>query len=157
MSKVHKFTKTHRFILPLVTNIDKNNSNIINTYIHNGNIVVKTNTLINDFPVSQGSTIIDFKESDDYNYFIITIPELFEEDFILFLEGKYSKMSKVAKLAICNFNRTSADITDNDYYKILYKTPERKQFLEEFLNVTLPEEAELYSIINIEEETIDEW
>jgi hypothetical protein len=72
----------------------------------------------------------------------------------MFLEGKYSKFDPAFKTRILRFHNSGKESTLGH---ILYRTPARKKQLENalMLDFKLDENAELYSILNIEEETYD--
>lgn len=89
-----------------------------------------------------------------YDIFVFDIPNKFKEDFILFLEGKYSKMSphyKEELLALHSpmigaFNRIKA---------ILYPQKHHRAYLEKKLDVVLPSDAEIFDRIEFSEEMFD--
>ena len=87
--------------------------------------------------------------------------EQFKEDYQLFFEGKYSKFSEKAKNAIGNHftfkTQGRGGITHNPLYKILYPNKKDRDALAELLldhnDPPLKEDAEIYSIPDIEVET----
>ena len=98
----------------------------------------------------------DFKKMYDPTnntvLFIFKIPLIHKKDFIRFVKGKYSKLSEQYKLDILRFHNQGVE---DEIGEILYKSPERKQILEEQLGVELEDETELLSIANIKEETLN--
>jgi len=89
--------------------------------------------------------------------FIFNFPSAYQKDYIAFKEGKYSKMSDSAKRTILTF---SAEIYKyppliEDITGILWKHAVRRQKLEKELNIKLPDNSELASKINIEDETFN--
>jgi hypothetical protein len=81
--------------------------------------------------------------------FIFSIPRKYKKEFKAFKEGKYSEMSDLYKLNILDFHRSDID---GDLGKILFKSEERRLELEASLEASLPEDSELYSIMEEEEE-----
>lgn len=86
--------------------------------------------------------------------YVFSVPEEHEHNYQMFLEGKYSHFDPDYKTRILRFHNSGKDSTLG---QILYRTKNRKKQLERALelNFELDEEAELYSILNIEEETYD--
>lgn len=154
---VTKLNKSTKFLLPLIatsyiTNILQNPS-FINTYIEFPNILIIQSR---DSNIEWGNStylkeIVHHNGSFFYKYLI---PNEFCKEFDYFITGKYSKFSNKAKEIICYSNNGGhrKNIENSLVYKVLYKTPDRKQFIEDRLGVKLPIEAELFSIPNIEEE-----
>tara|TARA_R110000737_G_scaffold210037_2_gene227817 strand:+ start:141 stop:881 length:741 start_codon:yes stop_codon:yes gene_type:complete len=87
--------------------------------------------------------------SPSHVLFTFKIPKKYQKDFNKFKLGKYSKMDDVYKLQILDFHRFDIDGTMG---QILFKSKERRQELEEQLDVELPQDSELYSIMNEKEE-----
>lgn len=102
------------------------------------------------------STFDGFIESSDpspeYVLFTFSVPSKYLKDYTHFVNGKYSKFSSAYKKQILDFHEFNKN---GELAQILYKTNERKLRLEEQLGVKLPFTAELYSIIDAEEETFD--
>lgn len=86
--------------------------------------------------------------------YVFSVPEEHEHNYQMFLEGKYSRFDSDYKTRILRFHNSGKDSTLG---QILYRTKNRKKQLERALelNFELDDEAELYSILNIEEETYD--
>jgi hypothetical protein len=81
-------------------------------------------------------------DPDPYHVmFIFDLTEEMENSYLAFKEGKYSEMSDFYKLKIVSFHEITMD---SDLSKILFKSPSLKQKLEEELQVTIHEDAELY-------------
>lgn len=87
--------------------------------------------------------------------FIFAFPEEFENDYMLFKKGKYSQISDKAKAIIIEFTRNVYQYEPllTDLVDILYKREERKYKLEAQLQISIPIESELSSIINVSDET----
>ncbi len=93
------------------------------------------------------------KSSDPNEYSVLfefSIPEKYSQNFKYFIEGKYSKFDSEYKMKILNFHNLNID---SQIAEILFKSESRKLALEKKLNVTLEEDVELLSIIDIEKET----
>jgi hypothetical protein len=100
------------------------------------------------------SEFIDCYEPDKYSMiFCFNVPKKYQLDYVKFINSKYSELSPNYKLKILKFFNASVS---NDIYKVLYKDPEYKKQLERELEVTLPQNAELGSAINYENETYSE-
>ena len=96
------------------------------------------------------------------NLVIVTFTlEQFKEDCQLFFEGKYSKFSEKAKNAIGNHfdfkTKGYKEINHEPIYKILYPNKKDRKALADLLldhnDPPLKEDAEIYSIPDIEVET----
>jgi hypothetical protein len=91
---------------------------------------------------------------NDPNYFLVayrfSINSTFKEDIELFLQGKYSKLSKVAKHKIISFHKLSRK---DSLFKILSRDEEYAKQLADILGLTnLDEDLELFSRPNPMEE-----
>ena len=93
-----------------------------------------------------------YDPSPNYVMFVFHIPKGYRREYRAFKMGKYSRFSKEYKLDILDFH--NADVQD-ELGQILFKSTERRRLLEEKLDAQLPEDSELLSIINIEEETFN--
>ena len=71
------------------------------------------------------------------------MPKKQRRNFELFKEGKYSKFNKTYKLKILDYHKMNVD---NVIGQILFKTVGRKRVLENKIGMSLPDDAELYSI-----------
>ena len=90
-----------------------------------------------------------YDPSPNFVMFVFDIPKGYKREFRAFKMGKYSRFSNEYKLDILDFH--NAEI-ESELGQILFKSKERKRLLEEKLNAVLPEDSELLSIINLEEE-----
>jgi hypothetical protein len=84
--------------------------------------------------------------------FVFKVPDIYKKDFENFKLGKYSKLRDSYKLQILDFHRYDID---GNMGQILFKSKERREYLENKLDAQLPEDSELYSIMNEEEETFN--
>jgi|TARA_R110000796_G_scaffold5683_16_gene20949 hypothetical protein len=84
--------------------------------------------------------------------FVFEIPKEHRKNMIKFKQGKYSKMQDIYKLKILEYH--SLDI-DSPIGHILFKAEKRRLELGEKLGVILPEDSELLSIMNKEDEILN--
>ena len=84
--------------------------------------------------------------------FIFKILKQYKGECKKFLRGEYSKFHSVFKLRILDFH--DKDIEDT-IGQILYRSPSRKERMEEALDCVIPEGSELYSIPQREKEVIN--
>jgi len=93
-----------------------------------------------------------YDPSPNYVMFVFDVPKRHIRNYKKFIEGKYSKFSKAYKLDILEFH--DADFHD-EIGQIIFKSEKRRKALERKLDSKLPDNSELLSIINIEDETYD--
>ena len=82
--------------------------------------------------------------------FVFDVPKKHIRNYKKFINGQYSKLSRSYKLDILEFH--DADIED-EIGQILFQSKKRRRAMENRLNVYLPSNSELLSIIDIEKET----
>ena len=85
-------------------------------------------------------------------YFVFNIPDTHYRDYLKFIDGKYSKLSKLYKIDLLEFHNFDVDSLIG---KVIFQSLERKKELEEKLGCELDEGSELLSIIDIENETFN--
>lgn len=117
---------------------------------------VKLQNLNENFSKDFVNTMID----NDY-LIIYNLPEQFREDFNLFIEGKYSKMSKEYKDIIIRVYGDQVDLKDYKPYisEVLYPTDIKRQLIAEYYNVDIKYVDEVSAKPNKEHEafhTIEE-
>jgi len=88
---------------------------------------------------------------DDYICYIFNIPNKFKNDYDCFLKGEYSKFSLSAKERITEKYNYSLW---GDICKIFKKDKNRKIWLEDYLDVNLPDGAELGALYEEDKETL---
>lgn len=158
MSQVEKrnYSKNLIFIFPLVFDPDYYDDNILDSKITYSNELVlftkKRSQKLENHP-----KLVKHETGKEEKYFF-NIGDEYSSDVIEFIKGKYSKINIETKKKICKFhaiaNKTS--VNELTVYKILFKTEDRKQYLEDLLAVKLDKDAELLSIPNEEEEMYEE-
>lgn len=94
------------------------------------------------------SYVAEYPVSDFETMVVLKIPEALMSDYYKCLDGKYSMFSPEAKRLI-----TVAGHPDSNNIKIINKSPELKSQWEAALDVTLPDDAEVYYKLDIEKET----
>ena len=85
------------------------------------------------------------KDINTNKYFIsykFTVPITFKEDVQLILDGKFSKVSNKLKKQILKFYNAPKD---SHITGVLYKTKEKKKYLEQILGVSIPDDIDLDS------------
>lgn len=90
-----------------------------------------------------------FDPSPYFVAFVFEIPEIYKDDYVCFLNGEYSKFNSAYKNNILDFH--GFDI-NGELAQILYKAEKRRTKLQETLGIKLEPDAELYSIMDEEEE-----
>lgn len=90
--------------------------------------------------------VTDYEIDINLQMFVFRVPEIFKDDYKLFRKGRYSKMSPLIKRLILGNEKVGTN------YDILMKTKERREFLEEELDVSIDDEAELFDPPNPEVE-----
>ena len=82
------------------------------------------------------------------------LPERFIDDYYKFIDGKYSEFSPESKVLICNVRSIEQKLTiqKTDTFEIFTKSPERIKYLENLIGEKLPNNAEVMSKINIDDE-----
>ena len=164
--KTAERTKSSLFVLPMLSgnrNLFLYNSQLINVFINfkdiKDHIILlyrwsmdplfsKFELALKKFPTFVKSFDLD----PNHVVFVFSIPKRHTDNFKFFKKGKYSKLDDEFKLKLLDFH----DMTvDSALSKILFKSEDRKQQLEEKLNAEIPDDSELLSIINIEDETLN--
>lgn len=91
----------------------------------------------------------EIEDTDPYHVlFVFNVPPPYRKLYNYFVTGQYSKFNKLYKFHILQFFNLSKD---SQTCQILFKSKKRKEFLEDLLEVTLPENSELLSIIDEKE------
>jgi hypothetical protein len=93
-----------------------------------------------------------YDPSPHFVLFVFNVPDQHKENYVHFLNGRYSQLSPDYKDKILDFH--GFDI-DGQLGQILFKSTRRRMRLEAELGVELDDDAEVYSIMNEEEETFN--
>jgi hypothetical protein len=93
-------------------------------------------------------------EPDRYTtIFYFHVPVKYYNDYLLFMNSKYSYLSEELKKKILRFYNLGVN---SQVYKVLYRDAQRRRELEEELDVELPPDAEVASAIEFSKETYTE-
>ena len=158
-------TKTSLFILPMIGGNRRllfYDSLLINAYIKREK---RTNYIVLLYRKSRKKVFKEFiqliqnlkhfssLEEPNKHCYVVTfkVPSKYKQNFNMFLNGKYSKFDDEYKLNILDFHRYDID---GRLGEILFKAPRRREQLERQLNAKLPEDSELYSIIDRKKEEL---
>tara|TARA_R110000765_G_C18841082_1_gene597971 strand:- start:162 stop:920 length:759 start_codon:yes stop_codon:yes gene_type:complete len=91
-----------------------------------------------------------YDPNPDYVMFVFNVPKKHIRNYKKFINGKYSKLTQDYKFEILEFH--DKDMSD-ELGQILFKSEKRKKAMEHKLDIELPEDSELLSIINMDQET----
>lgn len=124
-------------VLSIPNTIDMNNNkNYRYNYLVN---TIKTNPHFFEY----------YSNKTNEECYIFEIPDSFNDDYYKVLRGEYSKISdKLKNLIKTRFNFSSI-------HGILNKSPEFKAQIEKLVGTSVTDDAELWSIINDEKETLN--
>lgn len=160
-----RLNKSSFFILPLI-GIDNTYYGLINSYLgyfESDKLVgmdgdsIYVNIKYYDEKLRGNSNYKDYYQLKDNTYmYVFSIPDKFKNDFFSFVDGKYSLFSEEAKYILCKSSTVnSRKIESSNLYGILYKTRGRVKYIEELIGQKLPVDAELCSVVELEEETYE--
>lgn len=145
--------QSYHFLLPLLE--IRSHLGIIDTFLGDVNEDVFNNKLYilcesQNTHIENNENIIKSYEVEEGLMYVLNIPQKFDNEYINFLKGKYSKYSEESKEILClkACKNSNKEPYETQVYAILYKTKARRDSIEEKLNVKLDEEAELASIFN---------
>ncbi len=163
---VARMTKSYLFLLPMFgmdKEFFKSENLLMNVFIgdanHDGCIVLlyrfsgdKEFLKYEQKLKSLDTFIATYDPSPYLVVFVMAVPEEYKVQYDLFLDGKYSWLDPNFKNRLMSFHKFSEI---GQFAQILWPSEKRRLRLEADLGVTLPEDAELLSIINKERETLD--
>lgn len=154
-----KFNLSSYFLLPIILRQGYLYKGFINSYVYNSNLDLDDNTqyltitvLNENINLTKHPRYEDHYKKDDIWVYVFNIND-YKKDVELFLQGKYSKFSEDLKELLC-YNQPIVPIMMSNIYKILYRTQEKKLEIEELIGQELPEDAELCSICDVEDEIL---
>tara|TARA_R110000824_G_scaffold158969_5_gene333096 strand:- start:3942 stop:4685 length:744 start_codon:yes stop_codon:yes gene_type:complete len=84
--------------------------------------------------------------------FVFDIPKEHRRNMLLFKQGKYSQLQDIYKLKILEYHGLDVD---SPIGHILFRADQRRIELETKLGTTLPEDSELFDIMNKDEEILN--
>lgn len=168
-----KYTKTSVFLFPLLDipislfNKANGKSRLVNCFLYDQKIKhYRENHIflvIDNYQDVQFSEFEKKLENHDnfitsydilkgkYSIKVFSIPKDKIEDYKLFLEGKYSKISDASKSLILNCEFKSKGFLN----MIFSKADEAKKAIEEVIGEKLPSDAEVYGIYNLNNEILN--
>lgn len=161
----HKITKSTLFIRemleysPLFYGI-----NFYNCYIEIGNLsmwlvfkkpLYDKNYSNVKFELQNNPNFKTYINNEEYELFNLKIPEKYEEDFLRFLKGNYSKMSNEYKETITSLHLHASRISYKNINDILFPSKEKIEALAKFLGVSELPNNEIFDIPDLEEEVFD--
>jgi hypothetical protein len=177
MSKL-RYNKSKTYLLPLLSELvefdRKFFDNMQNTYIAD-DLGMYENCLyiLHDFSfrnpeftayenrLTKTEYFVDLIDIDDKVLYIFKFPEEYMHEFIKFKQGKYSHFGADAKELILDFytNVFQGNLNAVGFLlklkQILFKDKKLKKEIEAKLGVSLPKDAELTDVINMEDETFE--
>ena len=177
MSKI-RYNKSKTYLLPLLAQVIdmdiKFFNHLRNTYIGDVNGLYKDCLIVlHDFSfknpeftkyenrITSNPYFVDLVDINNQVLYIFKFPEEYLTEYKLFQQGKYSLYGDDAKEVILNFY---GDIYTGNLNavkflltlkQVLYRDNKLKQELEKKLGVSLPAQAELSDIADMEAETFD--
>ena len=99
------------------------------------------------------STFVEsYDPSPEYVVFVFRVPQQHQKDFNKFKLGKYSELSGEYKSQLLDFHKFNVH---GELASILYRTESKRLRMQQQLNVKIPVNAELHSIIDINQETFN--
>jgi hypothetical protein len=143
------------YLLPLLklSPVDFKTGNFINSYFNmeTFELVVELEEMRDEFkkfPCYKFSIDKEFKA-----YLFFSIPEQFHEDVGVFVVGKYSRFSKLAKAYIEKYSklpyqRTTKGVAKSVWLHVLDRSEDLKSKIESQLGTTIPDYMELASVPN---------
>ena len=87
-----------------------------------------------------------------YVVVVYRFPEIYEKDYDLIKEGRYSETSNDFKSI---FPQTSSDETFSLYHLVFNKHPDLRKRMEDELGSPISEDTELWHLPNLQKETLD--
>lgn len=170
--KFDRYNKSTLYLLPLIAkSIELDFSYLIeNTYIYCGveaehiGIVYNVSGLEPDNVffgyelILRANSLYLYEDyiDDTHKLFVFKFPEDYIPDFKRFLKGQYSKFSEPAKKEIISYAAIEYKYQPvvEDLAGVLWKKKERKIKLEKKLAMSIPDDVELASIVNLEDESL---
>ena len=158
-------TKTSNFILPLIGNsIDFYNPYLVDCFLKEENAEPEQYVIQAVFTWKSKpgyEQFLDYLRQNpcyrgeyqlcdgDYVIFLLEVPDLYKNDYNLFLLGKYSHFSKEAKALLLKGRSANSSMSD-----ILNKGKKLREYWENKLAMKISPYQELFSIYKEEEETL---
>lgn len=151
-----KYNKSVSFVLPMLGHNQDFFYSLINCYLGDSSkpeYNFRRIFLRNKYKDDKLRAILhyesEYKLDDSYMY-VYLIPDEFQEDYMKFCDGKYSEFSQAYKDQICRL-LGKKEYHHSQIYKIIYKTLDRKQRIEELVGQSIGNQ-EVCSKPNLEDE-----
>jgi hypothetical protein len=151
------YNKSVYFVLPMV-GLDSKYFSLINSYL--GDNLNKPNYNFNKIFANIKYNDEKLRANPFYNteyalpdrtwMYVFNIPEFFENDYVLFCDGKYSQFSADYKNQITKY--LQKPVQDSHIFKIIHKTADRKEYIENLVGQKLLDTEEVCSIPNLDKE-----
>jgi len=151
------FNKSYYYILPTLERSWKDLDLINNVYLFTEDTKELYEFYIVCFAEDPLLTALPEFISSNYNtktkeyVYRMRVPSKYEEDYLLFLLGKYSLFTEEYKKTI--FKMLGRSYKQSNIYKVIQKDQKLKEELEKLVGQKLTEEAELSSIYDVNKET----
>lgn len=109
----------------------------------------------NEYLMSIESYYRGFTIGEDKKLFVFRFPDRYTNEYLLFKEGKYSKFDVEAKSLIISYSAEAYKYPPliEDLTGVLWKHKSRRMKLEKALDMKLPDDCELASKIEYDNET----
>lgn len=158
-------TKSYTYVLPMLSPyIDIRKDSLINTFIGDENAPEYNNHIFLLYKFSGAQPFLRYEDylehsklfvktyDPDKNHvmYVFNVPSLYQHEYNLFKQGKYSELSYDYKVIIFEFH----NIYDSEHKvaKVLFKNQDLKEELEDRINEELPKGAELSSVPDLDTE-----
>jgi len=135
----------HKYLVNCFVNYQEYKNKIILVYNHTIETFHKALQKFSNF-------IKYIRLGGNYKMYIFDPPSKYLEDYNKIIEGKYSQINDTYKLKILDYNDLEIDSAMGN---ILFKSTQRKLKMERELGIELDENAELFSILDMNLETFD--
>lgn len=92
-----------------------------------------------------------YKLEDSSYMYVFIMPDRFYDDYNTFMAGKYSEMSDVAKATLIKATGVKP-VINAVVYKVLWKTPDQRQKIEDMIGQPLLDNEEVFDKPNLDKE-----
>lgn len=153
-----KYNLSAYFLLPIILDLGSRYKGLVNTYIYNtsteltndaNHLYVELHHF--DINLSKHKSYVSDVETNNKTYLYTFDISKYRHDVELFIQGKYSKMSQDLKDLLCRNSGVRPEML-SDIYKILYRTEDRKKYIEDLVGEKLMDDEEVCSSPDIDSE-----
>lgn len=155
-----KYNLSSFFLLPAIIRTGRLYKGFINSYLYNCEDDLENNNRLyvlmdyEDLYLANSKHYVGHTKVKNGWLFTFDLSK-YSRNIDLFIKGKYSKFDDEFKELICNIHHNRFAM-ETQLYKIVYKTADRRQYIEDKIGQELDDDAELCSICNLEEEVFYE-